>query len=355
MSEIPSMIGQARLQRTAAGLQIVIPVYQSWFHFLMTPVSACLAIFILRGIGDLPPSCSLLLWAMVATPWVRWVWQSAGRQVLTLNRISLRVRYDLLGLGWNQDYFVDQIFELRYSPIVTIPAKNPAPDNGPSYGWIRFECGQTSQRLAGRFSETEARDLIAVIENHAAAPLSSCNAKANQRREHGAAAEETHRGTGGFILFSWIGGMPYCIAMFSESAAARFLTGTIWAGMIAIGIVAEAGYRYRFTPAGLQISTLGIRRKFIPVDQIIHYEQARWMSTDGRNVPFLPGQRCFCWGGPGLRITTLDGTIYLGHKWPEKIVGELDRMKGLPSSAQSANLKTFSAAASLSSSEIRHE
>lgn len=329
MTQIPLTIGPAKLQTTPAGLRIVIPVYQTWFGFLAAPFSASLAILLLRRISDLPQWWFFVLCLICVVPWARWIWRTAGRQVLTLNRVGLRLRYDLLGFEWNQEYFVNQIFKLRYSQLGSTRAE-PGMETHPSYGRIYFDCGQKTERLVGRFSDTEARELIALMESYSGVPLSTLHVPAETRQD-GALAEEVHRGAGGLLLFSWIGGVPYCIVMFSESSVLRFLACGLWAVMIVVGIAAEIGYRYRFTPAGLEVSTLGIRLKFIPHEKIIHYETARWMPSDGRNLPFLPSQRCFSWGGRGLRISTVDGSVYLGHKWPEKIVAELNRIKGLTS------------------------
>lgn len=329
MTEIPPTIGPARLQKTSSGLRITIPVYQSWYRFLATPLWASLAVILIRQVDNLPPWWFLILCLTCMVPWARWIWRSAGRQVLTLNRVGLRVRYDLLGFGWNQDYFVQQIFKMRYSRFVSLTNREPSVATVPNYGWICFEYGQQSHRLVGRFSDVEARELVAVMESCSGTPLSAVSAKTVISQHAGRVSDETHRGAGALLLFSWIGGVPYCVVMFSESSALKLVAGSIWAAMVVVGIVGEVGYRYRFTTAGLEISSLGIRLKFIQVEKIIHYEPARWTPADGRNLPFLPSQRCFLWGGPGVRISTLDGSVYLGHKWPEKIVAELSQIKGL--------------------------
>jgi 4-amino-4-deoxy-L-arabinose transferase-like glycosyltransferase len=249
--DFPHKIGTARVWKTPAGLRIAIPVYQTWSHFLLTPFSACIAILLVRRLHDLPMWLFLIVCALSAMPWARWIWRSAGRQMLTLNRVSLRVRYDLLGLGWQRDYLVKEIYKLRYLPVVRSTDSSSGLDNRTSFGRIRFDYGPESHWLEGRFSEVDARQLIALLEEYAAAPLTQLNLKLDRPRPDGAIAEEIHRGTGGLLLFSWLGGMPYCIVMFSESSSLRLAAGALWAAMVVIGVFAEFGYRYRFTSAGL--------------------------------------------------------------------------------------------------------
>jgi hypothetical protein len=44
---------------------------------------------------------------------------------------------------------------------------------------------------------------------------------------------------------------------------------------VGVAVAAAAGYRYRFTSRGIEISTLGVRLRFIPADRITHSEQSR--------------------------------------------------------------------------------
>lgn len=341
---IPPAIAQARLQQTAAGLLISIPVRRSWAESLEMLVLAGAAFVALCRIERLPQFWTFALTFLFIACFAKWMWRALGRQLVTINKAALRIRYDLaalrirydlLGLGWSQEYFAARIFKLRYARFVTPADITRGLDNSPSFGGLCFDYGDETVRLRGRFSEEEAQTLMALIEEQCGASLTGLKITVAHSRG-GGLIEESHRGVGGMLLFSWLGGVPYSLVMFAESHPLRVAAGVLWAMLVGMGIVAESGYRYRFTRAGLEIRALRLRLKFIPLEQILHYEAAAWTSADGRNIPFLPGQRCFNWGGPGVRISTLDGPVYIGHKWPEKIVGELDRMKGMPSTASFA-------------------
>lgn len=336
MRDIPQAIGPARFKRTSAGICITIPVRRSRFEAVEHLMIAVATFGALCWIDHLPEFWRFGMTFVLVVSFAKWMWRAMGRQLVTINKAALRIRNDLFGLGWQRDYFVNRILKLQYTRFVTSADVAQGPENCPSVGRLCFDYGNETIRLAGLFGEEDAARLIALMEDVAGAHLTELNLHLEQPSRHGIIAEELHQGAGGFLLFGWVGGIPYCLVMFSENEPLRVAAGILWAVMLAIGIVAEAGYRYRFTPAGLEIRTLGFRLKFIAVEQILHYEQARWTPADGRNIPLRPGQRSFCWGGSGVRISTLQGSVYLGHKWPERIVAELDRMKGLTSAASAA-------------------
>jgi hypothetical protein len=175
--EIPPALGSARLQQTPAGLRITIPVYQSWYHFLATPFTAGIAIVLVSQLGEIPSWLMGGLVALCAVPWARWFWRSLGRQIITVNKVTLRVRYDLLGFGWQDDYSVKQIFELRYMRIVTQSDLSQGLENRPSYGSLCFDYGSQTQKLVGRFTEDDARRLLEIVEVYSAAPLTGLNIK----------------------------------------------------------------------------------------------------------------------------------------------------------------------------------
>jgi len=140
-------------------------------------------------------------------------------------------------------------------------------------------------------------------------------------------ADEVHRGRGGIILYGWLGGAIYAMCRpIDDIPAVSIVSVTLALLALAVGVFAECGYRYRFTPRGLEISALGFRLQFIPVDQIVRYEQAKWAPSDRWNFGIYGRHRCYLWGGPGVRIVTLDGQIYLGPEFPQRIVAHLDRL-----------------------------
>jgi hypothetical protein len=93
------------------------------------------------------------------------------------------------------------------------------------------------------------------------------------------------------------------------------------------GILASAGYRYRFTRSGIEISTLGFRVKFIPVERITHYEESTREFADSYNFGVYGQRRAYVWAGQGVRIHTLDGEFFIGHMKSEILLRDMELMK----------------------------
>jgi len=87
------------------------------------------------------------------------------------------------------------------------------------------------------------------------------------------------------------------------------------------------GFRYRFTPAGLEISTLGWRLRSIPQQQISGYRPEKWMALRGYGIRGVGKTRAYVWGNDVVHITTLDGEVFLGTNDPVRTVRDLDMMK----------------------------
>ena len=110
----------------------------------------------------------------------------------------------------------------------------------------------------------------------------------------------------------------------------RMLHFGAWAASLfffGVGILAVAGYRYRFTREGVEISTLGIRLRFIPVDRITHWEDSGRTYGDSYNFGLYGTRKAYVWAGRGVRIHSIDGEFFLGHMKPELLLRDLDLMK----------------------------
>jgi hypothetical protein len=94
-----------------------------------------------------------------------------------------------------------------------------------------------------------------------------------------------------------------------------------------IAIHAWTGFRYRFGPSGVEISTLGFRLRSIPVNQINEYAERQWSPMRGYGIRGIGHDRAYVWGNHGVLIKTLDGEVFLGHKNPERILRDLDAVK----------------------------
>jgi len=339
VAPIPSTIGHARLRQTSAGPRIAMPVQRNWYKFFSIPLTAVFVIWCaqLRFSEPEDRQFRLILIALTAAvALAKWLWDLTGQDVVTVNRSALTVRREVAGIGWQQEYFVSRISNLQYVRIVTNTDLQAGLENRPSVGYIEFTYAFRKHRFPCRLTESEAQEIIAVLENSCGAALSGTHPIPVHALPDGVIAEEVHRGRGGFLLFGWLACAVYAIHFVSDSVVLKMALAIPSLLLVVVGIAAESGYRYRFTKRGLEIVALGVPLRFIPVEQIVHYEQARWTPADRWNFGIFGRRRCFLWGGPGVRITLLDGQVYLGHELPQVIVADLDRMKQLASPAQAA-------------------
>ena len=88
-----------------------------------------------------------------------------------------------------------------------------------------------------------------------------------------------------------------------------------------------SGFHYRFTSAGLEISTLGYRLRSIPQAQIADYRPEKWMALRGYGIRGVGKARAYVWGNDVVHIATLDGEVFLGTNDPARTVRDLDMMK----------------------------
>jgi hypothetical protein len=101
------------------------------------------------------------------------------------------------------------------------------------------------------------------------------------------------------------------------------------AGLVITGaaIMAWSGFHYIFTPAGLEIRTLGFRLRSVPAGRIREYAVGSWSIAGGYGIRGLGDRRAYVWGNKGVRIKTTEGEIFLGHNDPERVIRDLDLMK----------------------------
>ncbi len=94
--------------------------------------------------------------------------------------------------------------------------------------------------------------------------------------------------------------------------------------MFAGAAMAGTGFQYLFTPAGVEVRTLGFRLRSIPGQDIKSYALDTWNFLGGYGIRGIGERRAYVWGNRGVRIKTVDGEVFLGHDNPEKIVRDLD-------------------------------
>jgi hypothetical protein len=140
-------------------------------------------------------------------------------------------------------------------------------------------------------------------------------------------AEETHGSRAFAGLFVALAAVEFTILAAIPQTGARIGMGALCLFFLLIAVHAWTGFQYRFTPAGLEIRTLGFRLRSIARDQIGRYGIERWNALRGYGIRGVGNSRAYVWGNQVVHITTLEGEVFLGHNDPARIVRDLDAMK----------------------------
>jgi hypothetical protein len=142
-------------------------------------------------------------------------------------------------------------------------------------------------------------------------------------------AEETHGShlfAGVFLLIALV---EFLVAIAIPPTSVRIAMTLLGAIMLLIAVHAWSGFRYRFTPSGLEISTLGFRLRSIARDQIGRYGIEKWTALRGYGIRGVGNTRAYVWGNQVVHITTLEGEVFLGHNDPARLVRDLDMVRGV--------------------------
>jgi uncharacterized protein DUF1648 len=141
-------------------------------------------------------------------------------------------------------------------------------------------------------------------------------------------AQETHSGRGWSLLLvpALIG--PAIAATLVPVTALRISMSIVGLIGIAATAMAWSGFQYRFLRHGVEIRTLGFRLRSIPRQQIQSYAAEPWAMWRGYGIRGVGDCRAYVWGNKVVHIKTSNGEVFLGHSDPDKIVRDLDLVKG---------------------------
>lgn len=148
-------------------------------------------------------------------------------------------------------------------------------------------------------------------------------------------AQETHsvRVWSLLVLPAVIG--PVIGLSLSHPAAPR------WPAILACGIgltlwaIVWSGFQYRFLRHGVEIRTLGFRLRSIPKQSIVSYSIEPWTFIRGYGIRGIGNTRAYVWCNKVVHIKTSNGEVFLGHSNPERIVHDLDMVKGVATRSHS--------------------
>jgi Domain of unknown function (DUF1648) len=137
-------------------------------------------------------------------------------------------------------------------------------------------------------------------------------------------AEEVHAAPG----LAWLFIVPLVIEAAVLAAVpnttARVALAASSIALLGAAAMAWSGFHYVFMRAGLEVRTLGFRLRSIPAGQIQHYEAGAWSVVGGYGIRAVGDRRAYVWGNKGVRITTNQGEVFLGHSEPQRIIHDLD-------------------------------
>jgi len=112
------------------------------------------------------------------------------------------------------------------------------------------------------------------------------------------------------------------------SRPAQFGLGLVAVALLGAAALAWTGFHYVFTRSGVEVRSLGFRLRSIPAEQIKEYGAQRWNAIGGYGIRGVGSTRAYVWGNKVVHIRTTSGEVYLGHSDPERIVRDLDLVKG---------------------------
>jgi hypothetical protein len=96
-----------------------------------------------------------------------WLWTAMGREIVALTPSSLRLRFDVAGLGYARVYELVQVRNLRVTTPPAFPplgwgTRGPFGING--LGSIAFDYGATTVRFGSSLDESEAAMVVADLK-----------------------------------------------------------------------------------------------------------------------------------------------------------------------------------------------
>jgi hypothetical protein len=187
--QVPATIGRAKLEQTSAGLRIVIPAFRHLYNFwqavILRPVLALICVAMLwRIFADSPVFMAFTTTAVTIGVTSNWAWKGLGKEIITVNRAALTLRWEIAGIGWTHQYFSDRIAHMRFSTAIQGTGKNtldwnyvifdyqgslPWTDFVASFAVLFFGRGRSYNPRAPRFgrglSESEGQDLVRAVQS----------------------------------------------------------------------------------------------------------------------------------------------------------------------------------------------
>ncbi len=139
-------------------------------------------------------------------------------------------------------------------------------------------------------------------------------------------AAELHASAAWAALFGLMTALSIRLIAMAPNVGLRVVIGLPVLMLLGATALAWSGFHYLFSPAGVEIRTMGFRLRSISAADIRSYAVDHWNWLGGYGIRGIGDRRAYVWGNRGVRIKTAEGEVFLGHSRPEKIISDLDLM-----------------------------
>lgn len=178
MAKIRPIDSRLTITDTLQGLRIVMPCRRSWFviFFLACWILgwAVGEVMVSRQFlnGDAPSEGELFMLAWLAVWTVggvvavyAWLWQVMGKEVVTVRGQTFTVRRDIGGFGFDKEYDLVQMRDLRVGPVGMNPLDFSSSLQlwGVGGGMIAFDYGARTYRFGAGLDEAETKQVVTAI------------------------------------------------------------------------------------------------------------------------------------------------------------------------------------------------
>ena len=188
MAKQQSTDSRISIADTAAGLRIIMPCRRSVFVIAFLAFWLCgwvvAEVMVAKQFltGDSPPEGELFMLAWFGV-WTiggvvaiyAWLWQMMGKETLTVRGQAFTIRRDIGGFGFDKEYSLIQMRDLRTEPVGTSPVEFSSSFQlwGVGGGVIAFNHRERMYRFGAGLDEAEAIQVVTAIKKRFRIPESS--------------------------------------------------------------------------------------------------------------------------------------------------------------------------------------
>jgi len=181
MAKIKREKARAIISPSSRGLEIIIPSRKNIFLILFLAAwlvgwavgEITVPMTFIKGIKDMGAlifsSAWLVAWTIGGGFAIYiWLWNIAGKEIITINNLTLIIKRDLFGHGKEKEYETSYISNLRISPQPFNPFNFSASLQfwGIGGGIFAFDYGSRTYRFGSGVDEAEANQIINTIKEH---------------------------------------------------------------------------------------------------------------------------------------------------------------------------------------------